>query len=72
MSNLDVIAVSVWAQFVLGLFGILVVFFVYIFVVALIKTVKEFRCPDSTGMNAGVSFGGELGIKHQKKAQNKK
>jgi hypothetical protein len=51
------------------LFGLMVL---GIFVTALIKTIKEFRHPKPTGFNAGVSFGGDLGIKHIKKAQNSK
>ena len=55
--------------FVAILFGLMLL---SIFVTALIKTVKEFRHKKSPGFNAGVAFGGDLGIKHTKKAQNSK
>jgi hypothetical protein len=63
---------SVWAQIGLGLLGIVTFFFAYVFVVALVKTIKEFRQSKPAGFNAGVGFGGELGIKHIRKKQTKK
>jgi hypothetical protein len=51
-------------------FGIVIgLFCLHIFIVTLDTTIKEFRASGPTGMDASMGFGGELGIKHKKKAK---
>jgi hypothetical protein len=49
-----------------SLFALLVL---CVFVMALIATIKEFRQPKPSGMDASMGFGGELGIKHKRKTK---
>ena len=53
----------------LVLTGLLALFFAFIFVIALIETIKEMRKPKPLGINAGLGFRGELGVKLIKKGQ---
>jgi hypothetical protein len=43
----------------------------HIFIVALDKTIKEFRQSKPSGFSAGVGFGGDLGITHIKRNKSK-
>jgi hypothetical protein len=49
--------------------SLLALLLLYIFTMALIATVKEFRQPKPSGMDASMGFGGELGIKHKRKTK---
>jgi hypothetical protein len=49
--------------------GLIVLFFGVMFVIALIQTIKELRSKKPVGFNAGLGFGGDLGVKLIRKGQ---
>jgi hypothetical protein len=59
------------ALFITGLVivGLIVLFFLYVFIIALKETIKEVRTPKDVGFEAGQTFHGELGVKLIKKGQ---